>query len=148
AAQTNKEIAIQKRINRYRKQVTRMFATFDQEIRNCETVRELCEVIYTLLETVRAPEQLERMRENYDEEGEIEKRREQELVWEAIIQLLVDMVEMVWDESMYLSIFPSVFESGFEFLQFAHVPPTMDHVIVGTVEHSRISGIKGSFLLG
>src|SRR5699024_12114116 len=28
------------------------------------------------------------------------------------------------------------------------VPPTIDDVIVGTVDHSRISGMKCSFLLG
>jgi len=148
AAQTNKEIEIQKRINRYRKQVTSTFAAFDQRIRKCKTVRELCEVIYTLLETVHAPARLERMREIYDEKGEIEKGREQEQVWDAIIQLLDEMVEMVGDEPMNLSTFRSVLEAGFETLQYSHVPPTMDHVIVGTVEHSRISGIKGSFLLG
>lgn len=148
ATQTNKEIKMQHKINRYRNQVTRVFEHFDKDIRQGKTVRELCEVTYTLLETVRAPARLESLREHYDELGEIEKGREQEQVWDAIIQLLDEMVEMVGDEPMTLKTFRSVLEAGFETLEFSHVPPTMDHVIVGTVDHSRISGIKASYLLG
>jgi len=148
AAQTNKELEIQERINRYRKQVTFALEKFDNEIRHATTVRELCEVTYTLLEDIDAPSRLERMREMHDEEGAIEKGREQEQVWDAVIQLFDEMVEMVGDEPMKLTTYRSILEAGLETLEFAHVPPTIDHVIVGTVEHSRISGIKGSFLLG
>lgn len=148
AVQTNKEAEIQKRINHFRKQVTFALKTFDKDVRQATTVRDLCETTYTLLEDIGIPNRLERMREMFDEKGAIEKGREQEQVWEAVIQLFDEMVEMVGDEPMTLSTFRSIFEAGLETLEFAHVPPTIDHVIVGTVEHSRISGIKGSFLLG
>lgn len=148
AVQTNYELKTQERMNRYRFQVTRALSEFDGDIRQSTTVRELCEVTYTLLETIQAPQRLEKLREAYDETGEIEKGREQEQVWEALIQLLDEMVEMVGDEPMTLNTFRSVLEAGFETLKFSHVPPTIDHVIVGTVDHSRISGIKASFLLG
>src|SRR5699024_12721588 len=39
-------------------------------------------------------------------------------------------------------------EAGMEALEFSHVPPTMDHVIVGSIDHSRIDNKKCSFLLG
>src|SRR5699024_3551384 len=35
-----------------------------------------------------------------------------------------------------------------ESLEFSHVPPTMDHVIVASIDHSRISGKSCGFLLG
>src|SRR5699024_11167703 len=38
--------------------------------------------------------------------------------------------------------------AGFESLKFSHVPPSMDHVIVGTIDRSGITGVKCAFLLG
>src|SRR5699024_3695796 len=40
------------------------------------------------------------------------------------------------------------FTAGLEALEFSHVPPSMDHVIVASIDHSRISGKACSFLLG
>src|SRR5690625_802015 len=58
------------------------------------------------------------------------------------------MVEIVGDDPISLDVFRTSLEAGFESLQFAHVPPTIDHVIVGTIDHSRITGVKCAFLIG
>ncbi|MEC5423666.1 helicase-exonuclease AddAB subunit AddB [Virgibacillus sp. C22-A2] len=148
ATQTDSERETQTRINRYRKQVVTMLQPFDEKIRKVKTVEELCEVTYTLLESIGAPSRLEKMREQFDEHGEIEKGREQEQVWNAVIQLFDEIVEMAGEEKMTLTTFRSTLDAGFETLKFSHVPPSIDHVIVGTIDRSRISGIKNGFLLG
>ncbi|MYL47627.1 helicase-exonuclease AddAB subunit AddB [Virgibacillus halodenitrificans] len=148
ATQTDTEKEIQKRINRYRKQVVSALAPFDEDMRRVSTIRELCERTYLLLEELNVPNRLEQMRELFDERSEIEKGREQEQVWNAVIQLFDEMVEMAGEETMTLTTFRATLDAGFETLKFAHVPPSIDHVIVGTIDRSRISGIKCSFLLG
>lgn len=148
SAQTDKEKETQKRINAYRNQVVQALQEFDKEVRQASTVRGLCETVYMLLERLDVPRRLEQMREKYDAEGQIEKAREQEQVWSAVIQLFDEMVELAGDESMKLETFRTTIEAGFDSLTFAHVPPSMDHVIAGTVDRSRISGMKCSFLLG
>ncbi|WP_121615593.1 helicase-exonuclease AddAB subunit AddB [Virgibacillus halodenitrificans] len=148
ATQTDTEKEIQKRINRYRKQVVSALAPFDEDMRKINTVEELCRRTYLLLEELNVPNRLEQMRELFDERSEIEKGREQEQVWNAVIQLFDEMVEMAGEETMTLTTFRATLDAGFETLKFAHVPPSIDHVIVGTIDRSRISGIKCSFLLG
>lgn len=148
AAQTDKEKEVQTRINAYRSQVVRAIQTFDEDIRGCETIRERATVIFTWLEELCVPQKLEQMRTQFDDNSQIEKGREQEQVWNAIIQLLDEMVEIAGDETIALSIFRSTLDAGFDSLKFAHVPPSMDHVTVGTIDRSRISGIKCTFLLG
>lgn len=148
AVQTNTELAIQKRLNKYRDQVGNSLKKFDKQIREAKTIRDLCEVTYTLLEDLEVTKRLEAMRNFYDERGNIEKGREQEQVWSAIIQLFDELVEVVGDEQMDVSTFRATLEAGFESLEFAHVPPSIDHVIVGTVDHSRISQVKCAFLFG
>ncbi|SHG74107.1 helicase-exonuclease AddAB subunit AddB [Ornithinibacillus halophilus] len=148
AAQTDEERKIQQRINRYKKQVVHGLKEFDQKIRQAKTVQEFCEVTYTLLEDLDAPTRLEKTRELFDENGQLSKGREQEQVWNAIIQLFDEIVEMAGEEEMSLSTYRATLDAGFESLKFAHVPPSVDHVIVGTIDRSRISDIKCSFLLG
>lgn len=146
--QTDMEKQTQERINAYRAQIVKALQPFDEQIRKAATVRELSEITYLLLEKLGVPERLEEMRTYYDEHGKIEKGREQEQVWAAVIQLFDEMVEMAGDEPMKLATFGATLDAGFETLKFAHVPPSMDHVIVGTVDRSRLSGVQCAFLLG
>ncbi|SEB09949.1 DNA helicase/exodeoxyribonuclease V, subunit B [Thalassobacillus cyri] len=148
ASQTDEERAKQNRINRYRRQVTKILETFDEGLREAKTIGEKCRVIYTWLEAMDVPGQLEAWRDDFDAAGALERGREQEQVWDAVLQLLDEVVEMAGEEKMSLQVFRNTVESGLESLRFSHVPPSMDHVIVGTVDRSRISGIKAAFLLG
>ncbi|WP_010093670.1 helicase-exonuclease AddAB subunit AddB [Ornithinibacillus scapharcae] len=147
-AQTDAEKEMQTRINRFRRQVIHSLGAFDAKIRSAVTIRELCINLFTLLEEIAVPAKLEEMRTIFDENGQLSKGREQEQVWNAIIHLMDEMVEMAGEEEMSLSTFRVTLDAGFETLKFSHVPPSIDHVIVGTIDRSRISGIKCSFLVG
>lgn len=148
AAQTDKELEKEERINAYRDQVVQALNVFDKQIRGKRTIRQRCEILYSLLERLHIPRQLEQSRANYDDLGKVEKAREEEQVWKALMQLLDEMVEMIGDETLSFPMFQKTFEAGLEALQFAHVPPSMDHVIVGSIDHSRIANKKCAFLLG
>ncbi|MGM8366094.1 helicase-exonuclease AddAB subunit AddB [Virgibacillus sp. W0181] len=147
-AQTDAEIETQKKINAYRQQVVDALKVFDDQIRNAQTVKEQCEITYILLEQLDVPNRLEQLRSTFDERGLIEKGREQAQVWDAVIQLFDEMVEMAGEEALSLEEYRTILDAGLESLQFSHVPPTVDQVIVGTIDHSRMSGVKCAFLLG
>src|SRR5699024_10781870 len=108
------------RINAYRRQVADALGAFDQQMREATTVRERCEQVYLLLEHLDVPNHLETMRTFYDEKGQIEKGREQEQVWHAVIELLDEMVEITGDEAMSLATFRATIEAGFDALTYAH----------------------------
>src|SRR5690625_93054 len=124
AAQTDREKERETKINAYRNQVVRAIIQFDEKIRKSKTIKERCETIYHLLEQLSIPTQLEKQRTNYDELGEVEKAREEEQVWNAFIQLLDEMVEMIGLEKLDFSTFRKTFEAGLEALEFSHVPPS------------------------
>ncbi|MEQ6375419.1 helicase-exonuclease AddAB subunit AddB [Bacillaceae bacterium S4-13-56] len=147
-AKTEEEKKMEERLQAYRMQVVEWLAPIDEQLRSGKTVQEKCESLYIWLEKINAPQTLERWRSNFDARGELEKGREQEQVWVAVIQLFDELVEMIGEEISPLSSFRTIVDAGFESLQFAHVPPSMDHVIVGSVDQSRISGMRAAFLLG
>lgn len=148
ASQTDRERFEEQKMNRYRKQVVTILQPFDEEIRKQSTVKERCIMIYRFFEQLAIPKKLEERQSEFDEVGLVEKAREEEQVFNGVIKLLDELVEMVGDEKLSFSMFVKMFEAGLDSLQFAHVPPTIDHVIVGSIDHSRISSKKCAFLLG
>lgn len=146
--QTTKELEKQKQIHAYRMQVTSIFQAFDSSIRASKTIKERATAIYLFLEDLHIPEQLEQISKKYDDEGMPERGREQEQVWDALMQLLDEIVELSAEERVSLINFRSILDAGFETLDFSHIPPSMDHVIVGSIDQSRIQGISCTFLLG
>src|SRR5699024_7321278 len=148
AAKTDQEIEHERKINAYRNQVVQALQEFDETIREARTVRERCVCLYMLMEQLNIPEQLEEERAVLDVEGDVEKAKEQEQVWDGVIQLMDEAVEMIGDERLSLKIFHQTITAGLESLEFSHVPPTMDHVIIASIDHSRISGKSIGFLLG
>ncbi len=148
SAQTDRELATQKRINAYREQVSSSLATIDQQLRELPTIKEKTVALFEWLESIDAPQHLEEMRDAYDQEGRVEKGREQDQVWDAVIQLFEEVTEVAGEEEMELNNFRNVLESGFDSLRFSHVPPSIDHVVVGSIDRSRMHGIKSAFLLG
>lgn len=148
AAKTDKEMITEEKINAYRNQVVTALELFDQEIRKQQTVKNRCKTIFELLQHVHIPAQLGQQRLMYEGSGKVEQAREAEQVWNGLIQLLDEMVEMIGDEKMPFSLYHKTLEAGLESLEFSHVPPTMDHVIVGSIDHSRITSKKCAFLIG
>lgn len=146
--QTDREKEAQERINAYREKVKEALQEVDSAVREAETIREKAIVLFYWLEKIKAPERLESIRESYDQEGRGEKAREQEQVWNALIQLLEELTEIAGEESVNVSKFRNIIEAGLETLSFSHVPPSLDHVVVGSIDRSRMNGIRVALLLG
>ncbi|UOQ50585.1 helicase-exonuclease AddAB subunit AddB [Gracilibacillus caseinilyticus] len=148
STQTDRELVAQKRINHYRDKIAESLTNIDTKLRTLPTIRQKTIALFEWLESIGAPAQLEQMREDFDAQGRVEKGREQDQVWDAVIQLLEEITEVAGEEEMSLSTFRNVLESGFDALRFSHVPPSIDHVVVGSIDRSRMHGIKTAFLLG
>ncbi|WP_117161546.1 helicase-exonuclease AddAB subunit AddB [Paraliobacillus sp. X-1268] len=148
ATQTDQERQIQQQINHYRKQIIQTMKPLDDSLREAKTIEERAIVLFAWLESLDITKQLEEIRDQLDENGQIEAAREQGQVWDAVMQLLDEMVEITGDEKISLQLFQQSLETGFETLKFSHVPPSIDHVVIGTIDRSRVSGIKSAFLLG
>src|SRR5699024_9329945 len=120
--QTDKELKEQEEINRLRRQVANALGQFDKDIRQAKTVRKKCEILFKLFESFNIPSKLEYTRYLY--------------------------VEIAGEEQINQKMFKSVLESGLESLEYSHVPPNLDHIIIATIDHSRITNKKCAFLLG
>src|SRR5690625_3548930 len=129
-------------------QVVKALEEIDYSLRRKKTVHERAAALYELFERFRIAEQLEKREVSFEDKGLLEKAREQHQAWDAVIHLLDELVELIGHEKVDFHQFRDIVEAGLESLQFSHVPPSIDHVIVGTIDHSRILHKKCAFLLG
>jgi ATP-dependent helicase/nuclease subunit B len=142
------QLQIEKELNQLRLMLVKPLVQLEQEMNQARTIQDRCTVLYRFLEYIEAPLKLEQLREDALERGDLLKAQEHSQVWEAVCELLDQMVEFAGEESLPLDLFVKMVETGLESMRFAQVPPAMDQVLVARLEHSRLTDIKCTFVLG
>ena len=146
--QTDADLKIEQQLNELRLMVSAPILRLSRRLKKADTGRKLCEAIYLYLEELDIPAHLENWKMAAEKSGNLVKMREHEQVWNAVIDLLDQYVEILGEESISLKSFAEVLESGFESLHFSLIPPALDQVLIGDLEKSRLLDIKVCFVVG
>lgn len=146
--QTDEEKEIEREINDARNIVVTPLLTLAKRMQTAKTGVELCEALYLFLEELDIPAKLEKMQMEAEEKGHLIAAREHEQAWNASMDLLDELVEVLGTEKMNVKTFSMILDAGLEAMKFSLVPPAIDQVIVADLELSRLSKIKIAFLIG
>ncbi|WP_413302175.1 helicase-exonuclease AddAB subunit AddB [Bacillus sp. 1P10SD] len=146
--QTDAERKMEQELNELKLMVTAPLLRLSRRLKKSDNGRKLCEAIYLFLEELDIPEKLEKWKIEAEAKGNLVKMREHEQVWNAVIDLLDQYVEILGDEPVPLKSFAAILESGFESLHFSLIPPALDQVLIGDLEKSRLMDIKVCFVVG
>ena len=146
--QTDAEKAWEQELNELKLMITAPLMRLSRRLKRADTGRKLCEAIYLFLEELDIPTKLESWKMAAEESGNLIKAREHEQVWNAVIDLLDQYVEVLGDDQVSLKSFADILEAGFESLHFSLIPPALDQVLVGDLEKSRLNEMKVVFVVG
>ncbi|OOE12220.1 helicase-exonuclease AddAB subunit AddB [Fictibacillus arsenicus] len=135
-------------INDLRDMIVSPLKRLSRDLSKSETVADFCTSLYKYLEDLSVPMKLERLRLHAESEGKLRAAREHGQVWNAVLGLLDEMVELTGNEKLSKEIWMQMLETGLESMKFALVPPSLDQVLAGTLERSRFTDVKINFLLG
>jgi ATP-dependent helicase/nuclease subunit B len=80
--------------------------------------------------------------------GRLEEGDEHERVWDELVKLFDELVDLFGDEPISLKHFSAIVDSALEAFDLALTPPTVDQVLVGTVDRTRTSPVKACAVLG
>ncbi|WP_078551480.1 helicase-exonuclease AddAB subunit AddB [Bacillus alkalicellulosilyticus] len=148
SVQTDEEMRMQEKLNSLRTEIVKPIRKLEKKLIKKANVQELCQALYLFLEELNVPKKVERLRDEAIAFGELDKAREHDQVWGAIIELLDQIVEVTGDEVVSFDLFRKMLDTGMESMKFALVPPAIDQVLVASMDRSRFSDIKCTFLLG
>ncbi|WP_136606560.1 helicase-exonuclease AddAB subunit AddB [Paenibacillus dokdonensis] len=135
-------------MERCRNAVTGPLSVFDKRIKHAKTARDMSTAVFGLLEDAGIPQRLDLWSRDALKNGRPEAAREHRQLWGEVLTLLDQIVEMMGTEKMTFDLFAGIFETGLSELKLGLVPPSLDQVLVGTMDRTRTSGIKHAFLLG
>lgn len=135
-------------MERCRTEVADPLLTFSKRVKKTGTARELSTAVFRLFEDGSIPQRLDMWSREALESGRPEAAREHRQLWDAVLNLLDQIVEMMGEEKMSFELFAGILETGLSELKLALVPPSIDQVLVGNMDRTRTSGVKYAFLLG
>lgn len=146
--QTNVEKEQEQELNELKLIVSAPLLRLSRRLKKADTGRKLCEALYLFLEELDIPDKLENWKNSAEEKGNLIKAREHEQVWNAVMDILDQYVEILGEEQVSLKSFVAILEVGFESLHFSLIPPALDQILIGDLEKSRLNEIKVVFVIG
>ncbi|MET3696311.1 ATP-dependent helicase/nuclease subunit B [Bacillus oleivorans] len=146
--QTDEEKRMETKINELRIIVSAPINRFANRLKRASNVKEQVEALYLFLEELEIPAKLEKWIHEAEEKGNLEQAREHDQVWDAVIRLLDQAVELLGDEELSLKQFSEIIESGFNALTYSIVPQSLDQVVIANMDQSRIHHGKAAFIIG
>lgn len=139
---------IQKESNYIRQAIRDGLVPFFDKLDTAVTYREACVALYQLLVDSGVMHQMTMMREQSIATGDLVSAKNHEQAWQALMDLLDELVDLMGDMPFNLSDFIQIILSGLEGLTFSKVPATLDQLIVSSVDMVQTEKSRVTFILG
>ena len=113
-----------------------------------KTVREYCTILYEFAVKSRVQQKLKDQEKKFRELGDKAMEKEYAQIYGIVMELLDSMVEILGDEVVNRQDFRQLLETGLTQAKVALIPPSMDQVLVGDMERTRLKDIRALFFVG
>jgi ATP-dependent helicase/nuclease subunit B len=131
-----------------RKRIVRPLKKLSDKLKSSSAVRDMAEALFELLVEVKAFERLGLWQDECTQRGQTEQAREHAQIWDKVVHMLDQIVELMGEEPMDAGSFAGVIESGLESIRMGLVPPALDQVLIGSMDRTRPPQIRYAFVLG
>lgn len=113
-----------------------------------KTVFDYVRILYSFIVKERIYEKLKEKEAAFEEAGQILLAKEYRSVYSVMMDLFDEMVALLGSEPISLDEFIKLLAAGISEGLIGFVPPSMDQVVVGDVERTRLKDIKILFFIG
>lgn len=113
-----------------------------------KTVCEVTEALHSFFLEKELQKKVKEYQMQFEKEGELSLAKEYAQVYRIVIELFEQFVELLGDEKISLKEYCELLDAGLEEAKVGIIPPSLDQVVIGDVERSRIKDVKVVFLLG
>lgn len=113
-----------------------------------KTVRDITLAIYEFFMQEKLQEQTRKLELQFQREGELALAKEYSQVYRIVIELFDKFVELLGEEPVSLQEYRELLDAGLEEAKVGVIPPSLDQVVVGDVERTRLNNLKVLFFVG
>lgn len=118
-----------------------------QSLSGAKTVKEISENLYNFLIKNEIDKKIEKIKEEFEKENNLELANEQEHTWNIVIDVLDEIVSIFGEEKISFDNYNKLLKIGLNASNLGKIPATQDEVIVGDVSRSKQSNVKISFII-
>lgn len=136
------------RVNETRDRVVEPLLKLSQNIKGRHGAREMAGALYEFMCEIKIPETIERLIAKFEAMGRLDRAQEYEQVWDIIVELLEQVVEVLGEETITGDEFSKIISAGFEEYEIGIIPPAIDQILVGTVQRLRSHEISVLYIIG
>lgn len=113
-----------------------------------ENAGELVRMLYDFIVAGRIQEKLAGYEQYFKDNEEPERAREYAQIYRLVMELLEQIIGLLENEPMSLKEFADILDAGFAEIEVGIIPGSVDRVVVGDMERSRLKQVKVLFFLG
>lgn len=135
-------------VNLVRLKVVEPLIKLSEKLKGKKDAESICTVLYEFLCEIKVNETIETWVENFKEEGNQELANEYSQIWNMVIELLDQIVEVFKDENIHLKDFVKLLNIGFDENKMGLIPTSLDEVLVSSIERVRSHKVDALYILG
>ena len=113
-----------------------------------KTVRDVTLAVYEFIASEQMQERIAGMEDMFQEQGELALAKEYAQIYRIVLDLFDKFVELLGDEFISLKEYCDLLDAGLEEAKVGVIPPSLDQVVIGDVERTRIKNVRALFFLG
>ncbi len=136
------------RFNEIRVQLIEPIEALKQAMKASDDIGTETAELYRYIVQMSLPEKIESWVSALKEEGYFEKANENAQIWNIMIHVFDQLVEIIGEKKLSLKEYAKLLVSGFSEYQVGVIPPSIDHVLIGRVDRSVIANPKIMFVVG
>ncbi|WP_125151978.1 helicase-exonuclease AddAB subunit AddB [Clostridium rectalis] len=121
---------------------------FHEEIKNTNTIKNMCRALYSFLNKVNIQEKIQVWINDFIKKDRLDKVSEYNQIWNIIVDILDQMVEVIGNEKLDSEVFGNILKSGFSEYELGLIPPSIDQVLVSSIDRLRSHDILGLYIIG
>ena len=112
------------------------------------TVREYCVILYRFVEASRIQIKLKRQEQAFSRNGDKAREKEYAQIYGIVMDILEKMVDVLGNEAVSRREYRQILETGLAQQKIGLIPVSLDEVLVGDMERTRLKDIKILFFAG
>ena len=142
------EIEIKSRVNETKNKALTPIIHLQGKLKGKNKVEDICRYIYEFLLEIEMPTTIENIIMDFKEKGELDIANQYSQVWNIVVDIFDQMVEIMGKETVSLDKFIRLISLGFDEYELGLVPPSIDQVLVSSIDRMKNPNTRYLYLVG
>lgn len=113
-----------------------------------KSVNDITMAVHDFLVKEKMQQKVQQMEQRFQNVGNLALAKEYSQIYRIVIELFDKFVELLGDEQISLKEYCELLDAGFDEAKVGIIPPSLDQVVIGDIERSRLNHLKVLFFIG